>query len=151
MKQLGTFRHFYSITLHVLTWDERNKSRVTPRDISRRISKWRRSTLEQRAVTSWYSRGFGWGSTTITTITTFWIWWSRLVQSTLGNSNLPLTRSNFISLQIIFYIILLSITRTFFYFPWRFELSGVDCNRKKTNIFFNQSTTEFKLNLIPKF
>ena len=56
------------------------------------------------------------------------------VTRTLYNSNLPLyLKPIFISLQIIFYIIGPSITRTpdnsnfSFYFPWRFKLSGVDC------------------------
>ena len=63
--------------------------------------------------------------------------------STLYNSNLPLTRG--ISLQIIFYIFLPSITRTFFYFPWRFELSVVDC----TYIFWPQKFS-FKLPIVLK-
>ena len=71
----------------------------------------------------------------------FWIvvglQYSRLpVTPTLYNSNLPLFRSNFHSLQNIFYTILPSITRTFFYFPWTFELSGVDCTCKFVLHFF---------------
>ena len=71
----------------------------------------------------------------------FWIvvglQYSRLpVTRTLYNSNLPLTRSNFHSLQNIFCTILSSITWIFFYFPWRFELSGVDCTCKFVSYFF---------------
>ena len=53
---------------------------------------------------------------------------------TVANSNHPLTRSNFHLLQVIFYNFYprkleLPRSRTFFYFPRRFELLGVDCNR----------------------
>ena len=51
------------------------------------------------------------------------------VTRTLYNSNLPLTQSNYISLQIVFYIILPSITRTpdnsnFFLFPLKVRIIG---------------------------
>ena len=56
--------------------------------------------------------------------------YSRLqVTRTLSNSNLPLTRSIFISLRIVFYIILPSITRTpdnsnCFLFPLKVRIIG---------------------------
>ena len=57
--------------------------------------------------------------------------YSRLpVTRTLYNSNLPLTRSIFISLQIVFYMILPSITRTpdnsnCFLFPLKVRVIGI--------------------------
>ena len=58
-----------------------------------------------------------------------------VIQSTPGNSNPLQLEVIFISLQVIFHLILPLITQTpdnsnFFYFPKRFELSGVDCIKR---------------------
>ena len=62
------------------------------------------------------------------------IQWNPDQSRTLGFPNLPITRSN----RFLYNFsrqLELPITRTVFYFPWRFELSGVDCTDHTRHVF----------------